>query len=248
MGAGNKTLRVNNMNNRLRQFWRYIRKMWKIREYGKINHSVDDKVGYREFKTASEAEEWGMKHYLNWAKQYKKSMKLAENTVKTSLCTAPIECYCGYSYKQINNFLRNGLDSEGNLYRELADILSIVLCNAPKIPCDIVVYRFVNSEFISELIKDNKEDMPFPIQEKGFMSTSLIKDIVNQEEPYATSNNLLKIYVEKGTIGVYVNAVTKRSEEEMLLFPNMYLGLIDYPYHDKDSGKTIYECKLIKFY
>ncbi|MBQ9990562.1 MAG: hypothetical protein IJP31_06430 [Lachnospiraceae bacterium] len=168
--------------------------------------------------------------------------------MKTSLCTAPIECYCGHSYRQINNFLRNGLDSEGNLYREVADILSIVLCHAPRIPCDIVVYRFVNSEFISELIKDNKEDMPFPIQEKGFMSTSLIKDIVNQEEPYATSNNLLKIYVEKGTIGVYVNAVTKRSEEEMLLFPNMYLGLIDYPYHDKDSGKTIYECKLIKFY
>lgn len=80
------------------------------------------------------------------------------------------------------------------------------------------------------------------------MSTSLIKDIVNQEEPYATSNNLLKIYEEKGTIGVYVNAVTKRSEEEMLLFPNMYLGLIGYPYNDKESGKIIYECKLIKFY
>ncbi len=80
------------------------------------------------------------------------------------------------------------------------------------------------------------------------MSTSLIKDIVDQEESYAAENNLLKIYVEKGTIGVYVNAVTKRSEEEMLLFPNMYLGLIGYPYNDKESGKIIYECKLIKFY
>ena len=236
------------MSNRLREFWRCIRKMWRIREYGKLNWSVDDKEGYKEFRTASEAEEWGMKHYLSWGNNYKKTMGLAKKVVKTSLCTVPIECYCGHSYRQINNFLRKGCDSEGNLYREVADILSIVLCNAPRIPCDIVLYRFVNIEFINELIKYNKQDTPSPVQEKGFMSTSLIKDIVNQEESYATCDNLLKIYMEQGTIGVFVNAVTKRSEEEMLLFPNMYLGLIDYPYHDKDSGKTIYECKLIKFY
>ncbi len=132
-----------------------------MREYGKVNWSVDDKEGYKEFRTVSEAEEWGMKHYLNWAKTYRNAMKVAENTVKTSQCTAPIEVYCGYSYRQINNFLRHGMDSEGNIYRELADILSIVLCSAPRIPLDAILYRLVNNEFIDELIKCNKEERQY---------------------------------------------------------------------------------------
>ena len=186
-----------------------------------------------------------MKHYLNLAQQYKNVMRLTKNSIKKSLCTAPIECYCGYSYKQINNFLRNGIDSEENLYREMADILSMVLCSAPRIPCNLVLYRMVNDEFIDKLIEQNKQDIPTPIQEKGFMSTSLIKDIVNENEAYAAEKNVLKIYVEQSTIGIYVNSVTRRSEEEMLLFPNMHLGLSDYPHKDIDSGKIVYECKLI---
>ncbi len=80
------------------------------------------------------------------------------------------------------------------------------------------------------------------------MSTSLVKIIVNEEELYAAENNLLKIYVGKDSIGVYVNAITSRSEEEMLLYSNGFLGLIEYPYYDKESGKTIHECKLIIIY
>lgn len=95
------------------------------------------------------------------------------------------------------------------------------------------------------MIEQNKQDIPTPIQEKGFMSTSLIKDIVNENEAYAAEKNVLKIYVEQSTIGIYVNSVTRRSEEEMLLFPNMHLGLSDYPHKDIDSGKIVYECKLI---
>lgn len=80
------------------------------------------------------------------------------------------------------------------------------------------------------------------------MSTSLLKDIANENEPYAAENNLLKIFVPKDTIGIYVNAVTRRNEEEMLLFPNMYLGLVSYPYKEEEIRKIIYECKLIKLY
>lgn len=217
-------------------------------KYGKLQWSIDNKEKYKEFKNAEEAQVWGMTHYGHWAEQYKNTMKFARNAVKGSLCTAPLECYCGYSYRQINQFMRNDADNEYNTYRELADILSIVLCSAPRIPCNLVLYRLVNEEFIEKLIEANKENTPTPIQEKGFMSTSLLKDITNESEPYAAENNLLKIYVQEETIGVYVNAVTKRSEEEMLLFPNMYLGLSSYPYTDKENGRKVFECQLIKFY
>lgn len=73
----------------------------------------------------------------------------------------------------------------------------------------------------------------------SFNATSLLHDIANEGESYAHSNHILKIYIPKNTIGIYVNAITKRCEKEMLLLPNMYLALINYPYIDQDSKKMI---------
>lgn len=231
-------------------FYRIIRKVINMineYKYGKIYWDVDASK-YYEFTTFEETKEWGEKHYKRWAEQYERIMELSQKVINMSLCTSPIESYCGYTYRQINQFLRYGRDCESRLYREIADILTLVLSTAPRIPQDLVLYRMVNDEFINMLIDNNKKDKPTPTLEKGFMSTSLLKDIVDQDEPYANEENLLKIFAPKGTIGIYVNAVTARSEEEMLLFPNMYLGMAAYPYRDNDTGKMVYECELIKFY
>lgn len=212
------------------------------KKYGKLFCHIDNKKEYIEFKSREEARMWGMALYKNWAEKYKQIMQISSNLVKESLYTEPLEYYCGYSYQQINNFLRQGIDSEDNKCREVSDILSMVLCSAPRIPCALVLYRMVSDEFIDMLI----EKSPFLAQEKGFMSTSLLKDIANEDEPYAMENNLLKIFVPKDTIGVYVNVVTNRREEEMLLSPNMCLGLVSYPYKDKETGKMVFECQLIE--
>lgn len=222
--------------------------MEKEKKYGKLCWHIDNKEKYIEFERREEAQTWGMALYKNWSEKYKQIMRMSCDTVKCSLCTAPLECYCGYSYRQVNEFLRFGLHSENYTYRELSDILSIVLCSAPRIPHDLIVYRMVNDKFIDMLVEKNKQKSPAPIQERGFMSTSLLKDIANADAPYARENNLLKIFVPKDTIGVYADAVTSRNEEEMLLSPNMFLGIVSYPYEEKKLGKTIYECKLIKFY
>ena len=216
-------------------------------KYGRIHWKIDNKEKYKEFETIAEAYDWGMKHYSSWTRRYKSIMGLAEKVLKDRLCTSPLEDYCGNLYRQINEFLRYGTDDECNTYRELAHVLSFVLCSAPKIPCDLILYRLVNDEFIKHLIENNKKKREEPMQEKGFMSTSLTKNIVYAGEAYAKENNLLKIFVPKETMGVYVNGVTKRSEEEMLLVPNRYLALVTYPYKDKETGKTIYECRLINY-
>lgn len=215
--------------------------------YGKIIWTIENKETYREFKTMQEAEKWGMKYYKDWADAYQNTMRQAKSTVKDPLFDATIECYCGYMYKTINNYLRNEIDNENNFYREMTDIMTIVLCSAPRIPENIVLYRLVDNEFVNELIERNKETKHTPIKENGFMSTSLLKDIVYVDESYACYNNLLKIYVESGTMGVYVNAITRRREEEILLFSGMYLGLANYPYRDESISKMVYECKLFNF-
>lgn len=219
-------------------------------KYGNLNWNVEDKDSYYEFHDRAEIKEWGENIYGEWAKRYKVIMGNAAPLVEKSCTTSPLEYYCGYSYRNINQYLRerNGKDDRCDNDAVIADILKIVLCSAPRIPHNLILYRIVNDNFINALIINNKMEQYSPALEKGFMSTSLLQEIVNEKEGYARYKNLLKIYVPQNTVGVYVNAVTKRKEEEMLLLPNMQLGLIRYPYVDYAINKVVYECKLIDFY
>lgn len=201
-----------------------------------------NKLNYTELKDDIEAKLWGSKYYSDWGNKYINNMKVANQFINKSYITNPIEYYCGEAYTWINPYLRYGGDkSDSKIYPEISDILTIILSMAPRVPEDIVAYRLVCDEFIEELIRNNKKEIP--TQEKGFLSTSLTKNIVNSNEYYSDHKNLLKIYVKSKSIGIYVNSVTKRTENELLLAPNGYLKLINYPY--KENGKIVYECDLI---
>lgn len=209
--------------------------------YGIIQNNINIS-DYIEFEDINEAERWGGKHYYKWAEEYKKNMYIAKNVIKTSCITSVIECYCGYSYKEINEYLRLEID-KNNLGREMANGLAIMLSMAPRIPNNIVAYRLVCDEFVIKMIDNNKQGIT--TIEKGFISTSLTKDIINSGDPYSEHNNLLKIYIPKNTLGIHVNAVTRREEQEVLLFPNGYFKLIKSPY--MEGNKKVYECELFYF-
>ncbi|MBE6062577.1 MAG: hypothetical protein E7207_03260 [Clostridium butyricum] len=185
----------------------------------------------------------GKKNYYEYAQQYKIIMESAKKVIKAPCIDSSIECYCGYNYEQINEYLRFDKKNDLYIYMEMADILAILLSMAPRIPENIVVYRLVCDEFINQLIANNRDGIP--LLEKGFISTSLLKDIIKSEESYSRYKNLLKIYVKKGTIGIYVNEITTRAEEEILLYPNGYFKLLRKPYQYKD--KNVYECELFYF-
>lgn len=213
-------------------------------KYGDLLWHIKDKESYLEFNDFESAEKWGEQIYGDWAKKYTHCMQAAENYIDNSLLTIPVDDYCGYGYKNINKFLRTGEDNNKHFYRELSHILSLTLCAAPRIPCNLILYRLVDDNFINSLIYHNKPNLQTPIKEKGFMSTSLLKSITKTNEPYTGRKNLLKIFAQKGTVGIYVNCIASRNEAEILLPPNMYLGLVEYPYKDKESDKIIYECEL----
>lgn len=217
-------------------------KLFDYMKYGKFDNNIE-KNNYREFIKREDAEVWGKKYYCKYAQQYKKIMESAKKVIKAPCIDATIECYCGYNYEQINEYLRFDKKNDLYIYMEMADILAILLSMAPRIPENIVVYRLVCDEFINKLIENNRKGIP--LQEKGFISTSLIKDIIKSEECYSDHNNLLKIYVKKGTVGIYVNEVTRRAEEEILLYPNGYFKLLEKPYQYSD--KEVYECELFYF-
>jgi hypothetical protein len=210
--------------------------------YGKIMNNIN-RSDYLEFKDVNGAEEWGKKHYLKWSEEYKRNMHIANNMIKDSCVTSVIEFYCGYSHRDINEYLRFDRDDKYNSGREMANALALMLSMAPRVPNNIVAYRLVCDDVVKKIIENNKQGIP--TIEKGFISTSLVKDIVNSDEAYSKHSNLLKIYIPKNTVGIYVNGIDKRTEEELLLFPNGYFKLIRSPY--SEGNKKVYECQLFYF-
>lgn len=210
--------------------------------YGEIINNIKSS-DYLEFRNVNEAEEWGKKHYLQWSEEYKNNMNITKNIIKDSCVTSVIECYCGYSYIQINEYLRFNRDTKNNFGREMAIALSLMLSFAPRVPNDIIAYRLVCDNVVNKIIENNKQGIP--TIEKGFISTSLTKDIVTSDEAYSEHSNLLKIYIPQNTVGIYVNGIAKRKEQELLLSPNGYFKLIKNPYNE--GNKKIYECQLFYF-
>ena len=219
-----------------------IKERLKEFKYGKFIKNINES-DYLEFKEVNDAEEWGKNHYSKWSEEYKRNMNIIKKVIIDSCVTSVIECYCGYSYREINRYLRFNRDNEYNLEREMATTLAIMLSMAPRVPENIVAYRLVCDDFVKKIIENNKSGIP--TIEKGFISTSLLKEIIDSDEAYSGHNNLLKIYVPKNTIGIYVNGVAKRSEQELLLLPNGYFRLIKSPYID--GKKKVYECEILYF-
>lgn len=212
-------------------------------KYGKLM-KISNKENYKEFISKEESKKWGKIHYSDWGKKYTNLMKSVKEKLSMKIFEIPVESYCGNTYSSINRYLRNDIHSTSNYEREISDMLIIAIHSAPRIPNDIIVYRLVSDNFIQKLIENNKNGKHFT-KEKGFISTSTLKSITELDERYTTYDNMLKIYVPKGMLGLYVNSVTGRKEEEILFPPNLDLSLIKYPYKDKETKKTIYECRLI---
>lgn len=145
------------------------------------------------------------------------------------------------------NKLINIIEQAGSIndqYKYMAIRISEELLLAPRIPENIVVYRYVNEECINELLYSTKFNESKQFYERGFMSTSLLKKIAKD----APDNSvLLKLYVNKATVGAYVNSVVGRNEYEMLLQNNLFLRICKKPYWDEEYGMMIIECKTTSF-
>ena len=217
----------------------------KLKGYKNMNI---DKTLYKSLNSREKAIEWGETHYKDWKEHYSILLSEMEYNHNKSDYYDAIDSYCGCTYSSINEYLRNNKNdtSKSKFIREYTDILILLLYLSPRIPEIIVLYRLVNKEFIKNFLgKSNKGSY---ITELGFVSTSLSSDIVKiVDESYSNYNDLLKIYVEKGNVGLYTSIFVEKTEAEMLLPPNARFYLISKPYYDKSLGKQVYECKIEYF-
>lgn len=214
-------------------------------KYGKINKIRDDGGAYYEFNTKQEASTWGNDYYGEWALSYKEKVEEKQWIDEIEVYDDPIRCYAGYTAREINEYLRTGHKefTPSCDLKKMINSLMKALYEAPRIPSDIVVYRLVPKIFVKELLENNKKSKP--IQEKAFMSTSLLTNIVKDENEYSSYKDMLKIYVNAGSIGVYIDGIENRGENEILFAPGMFLELVKYPYRDKTTKIMVYECRII---
>lgn len=214
------------------------------------NNSKEKEPDYKEFKDEKDVKKWADGLYKEWYEnltqmQYqfytKKHFEFTGSTYLNMDKTA-VSIYKGSGYENMNSVLRGvkNINDESE-YKWLCSKLIFEMLLAPRLDKDIVVYRFVNKttfELIKNEIKNHNGYL-----EKGFLSTTLLKDKINKEhEHYNNHNYILKIYVKKGNVAVYSSLFDKnmdgKSEYEMIFLNNGILSIKE----DYSSRNNILEC------
>lgn len=111
-----------------------------------------------------------------------------------------------------------------------------------QIPDNIIVYRYINIGLLKEICPSYPPTKGMIIQDKGFMSTTLIRKSVNSYRAGRNQNILLVISVPSGTKGTYVGHLKDAlSEYEVILAPNTKLRI------DKKSlfCNNYFECTVV---
>lgn len=192
---------------------------------------------YKSFNNDDGAKNWGRKYYEDFSnkyKEYNQRLEQLDHMHNSSYC---VEHFCGYGYREMNNYLRN--NTVNSVAKSYTEALTFTILLAPPIPEDIVVYRLVCRGFIEALIKNGSQ-----IIEKGFLSSGMLTSITKLNEHYADYNDMLQLYVPKGIRGLYVNEIATRQENEIILIPNTHIRLIKKS-KIKLCDKTVYKCEVL---
>lgn len=199
--------------------------------------------GYREFTSDKDAEEWGHDRYGAWADNYLRTMRhirFQASEDASPFASIPLERYCGYDYRHMNNWLRNGEGTEEIVVR--SNLLNYLLLSTDRITENLLLWRHIPKDTL-DMILDYQERYEHHFLEKGFLSTSLVKDSCARNSN--SREVLLKIYAKTPLHGLYVNTVCRRDETELLIEP--FTNLLVDPLSEKDeNGSEVHKAFLWK--
>lgn len=189
--------------------------------------SLIDGTEYCEFLDEKSVEVWANDLYGEWFNNLK-NMQCFFKTSKPFKCEncsylngedTMLEIYVGSLYEKINGVLRGEELDDKHFYKLLASKLALEIFLAPTLNENIIVYRFLDKNTFEKI--KNEITCSGSYIEKGFLSTTLLKDKINKEfERYNKYHFMLKIYVKKGSIGVYTSFCSTLKEYEMLFLNN----------------------------
>lgn len=111
--------------------------------------------------------------------------------------------------------------SDGEQIRRIKEVNSILRQHT--IPENIVVYRYTYRKDLRQLCSAKSLKKGLCFTDKGFVSTTLVRELLLPFAKKRRHNCLLKLYLPKGLQGAYVSpphSKTKLNEQEILLPPN----------------------------
>ena len=161
-----------------------------------------------------------------WYEKYKSDFPSGNDSDKDFL--EAINIYTGSANVLVNNALRHDItildgDYMQPIFQKMIDKLPTYY-----IPDNIIVYRYISKGLLKEMCHSYPPKTGMVIHDKGFLSTTLIRESVNSYRSGRKQNILLVISVPSGTKGTYVGHLKDvLSEYEVILAPNTQLR-IDY--------------------
>lgn len=201
-----------------------------------------ERKAYKQFQTEQEALCWVTKYYrawLNYIQEYK-------NAKKPDNAAQLLYDYTGGMNIPYNQYLRkmNELKKENvEQYSRDIDIITKEISKFSLLE-NIVVYRYTSTGFFKTMFLSPKLQVGKTYTDPGFMSTTLVCNLLQAFAAKRKYNCLLKLYLPKGTKGAYVKFDDSLlNEEEFLLPPNTTFRVIrkyfDFKYH------RVYECEVL---
>lgn len=178
-------------------------------------------IQYKHFYSHNEADLWVKEHNSHFP----------SDSDNDKIFLKALEYYTASGNPLINNHLRYHLPLETDDFIYPYATQMINRLPSYHIPDNIIVYRYISIGLMKEMCSSHPPKRGTILTDKGFMSTTLVRESINA---YRHSNRSLKILLEIsvpiGTKGTYVGHLKNMLHEyEVILAPNTQLR-IDYKF------------------
>lgn len=197
------------------------------------------KKAFREFHTDKEVCELVKKYFDSWINDVQINNK---NNISNLLYA-----YTGSMNVMYNRGLRGTPEFDKDLAKRYSKEIDIITNEIRKLelPEDIIVYRYSCKSFFRNSFKPLKPRIGRNFTEKGFMSTTLLSELVKEFPQNHKYDCILKLYLHKGTKGDYVSIGDNNlNEYEFLLPPNSTFKLLKRGFRIR-GWMPMYECELV---
>mgnify|MGYP002510101571 FL=1 len=174
---------------------------------------------YTKFKSSDAVDLWYEKY---------KSFFPSDNKTDKELLEA-LDLYTASVNHILNGHLRYNIEIDDFYQQHLAQMVKKI--PTYHIPNNIIVYRYISKGLLKEMCPSYPPRTGMLMHDKGFMSTTLIRESLDTHRQADISLKiLLEILVPAGTSGTYVGHLKNMpAEYEIILAPNTQLR-IDYKF------------------
>lgn len=211
---------------------------------------VFDGQNYKEFQTSEEADAWAWNNYADILTPGEENVEYMS-----------VFYYTGSMSRKWNSVLRRHPSiesgdfeksavrefcSDGEQIRRIKEVNAVL--RRHYIPENIVVYRHTHLDVIKKLCFPGGIKNGAIFSDKGFFSTTLIKELLDKFAKNHECNCLLKLYLPKGLQGAYVslkNPFARLNEQEILLPPNTKFEIMKIHRTFPFCKPKLIECKAI---